>query len=72
MDEQQNNEKGDFLMKTKEELNALKEELETVNMKFEELNSVVGGIKVLDSERADIQSEIEQATQQIDENAFLY
>lgn len=59
-------------MKTKDELNALKEELETVNMKFEELNSVVGGIKVLDSERADIQSEIEQDTRQIDENAFLY
>ena len=43
-----------------------------MNMKFEELNSVVGGIKVLDSERADIQSEIKQDTRQIDENAFLY
>ena len=74
-------------MKTKEELNALKEEVETVNRKLlelteEELADVTGGAMIVshkmtandtntDVDRAAPQKEIYASVQQIDDNALL-
>ena len=74
-------------MKTKEEINALKEEVEAVSRKLaeltdEELAQVSGGAMIVnynmaandtntDVNRAAIQKEIDASGQQIDDNALL-
>ena len=74
-------------MKSKKELNALKEEVETLNKKLaelteEELADVTGGAMIVshkmaandtntDVDRAAIQKEIDASVQQIDDNALL-
>ena len=67
-------------MKTKEELNALKEEVETVSKKLhelteEELEQVIGGVAHLgtntDVDRSTIKKEIDASIAQIDDNALL-
>ena len=67
-------------MKTKEELNALKEEVETVSKMLhelteEELEQVIGGVAHLgtntDVDRSTIKKEIDASIAQIDDNALL-
>ena len=67
-------------MKTKEELCALKEEVENVNKKLaelteEELAQVSGGVAHLgtntDVDRSTIKKEIDASIAQIDDNALL-
>lgn len=62
-------------MKTKEGLNALKEEAETLNEKLaelteEELAQVSSGTNT-DVDRSAIQKEIDASIQEIDDNALL-
>ena len=68
------------MSKTKEELNALKEEVETVSKKLhelteEELAQVIGGVAHLgtntDVDRSTIKKEIVASIQQIDDDALL-
>lgn len=61
-------------MKTKKELNILKEDVNNPNKKLEGLNEeelvqVVGGVGTED--RADIQKEIDPSIPQIDDNVLL-
>ena len=67
-------------MKTKEELNALKNEVEVLNQKLstlteEELEQVSGGVAHLDTntdvDRSTIKKEIDASIAQIDDNALL-
>ena len=74
-------------MKTKEELNELRKEVESLNKKLreltdEELSQVSGGAMIVnhnkvandtnaDVDRAAIQKEIDASVQQIDDNALL-
>lgn len=60
-------------MKTKKELNILKEDVNNPNKELTELNEeeltqVAGGVG---TDREDIQKEIEQSISQIDDNALL-
>lgn len=62
-------------MKTQEELNDLKKQVEVLNRKLaelteDELKQISGGTNT-DEDRASIQKEIDQSIAQIDDNALL-